>query len=1263
MPAGLLAQIGDSADGRFTAFEGAVLFIDVEGYSTLTERLTAAGPEGVEELGRRLNRTFGAILGAVREHGGRVALFAGDALLAYWDGPVDETWRPALACARRLATAPLPGADDGWRPRLRQGVGLGACWAALVGPSDGPELILGGPAVAQAFAARRLAAPGRVVLASADALPVLGTSVGAGFVELQRDVDWKGGPTPEDDPGRHAGLVPGMVPLAVTRSLEHGSLDWIGSRRQVHPVFLRFGGLELSADSTGAIGHRLDALAHRLRAGIRPLVGRAGQLVFDDNGLVFLCAPGLPGLSGARDAELALNVLQAAAEVAREGGLSPAGGVASGTPFSRVVGDDWRRAYVTIGAPMNLAARLMALGPGLRTTDEVAGRVEQFELGPPSSRELKGLREPVTVRPLLRARQVDAFVGREPQLVRILEAAGAGRRGRGRALLLEADAGLGKSTLLEVACRRARDLHVPVVRAGAGIQEGAAAYAGVRALLCRALGRPERATPDELTEALRSVLARDPDRLELAPLVATALPIRLAETPLTRTLRGQDRAEASLALLLSLVVDATPAGALVVVEDVHWIDSASVRLLGQLRRRRPDLSLLLTARPMSAGATRLDDGLGAVERLRLEPLGDPEVVALAEAALEGPVDEELGATLVRASAGSPLLVREILLDLRRDDALRRRDGRWVLRPDVAPAPPRSARALLGSRIDALSALAQLTIKTAAAIGSDVEPQLLHRVLPSEVSVDELDAELEDLRLGQLLVRRADGVLRFDHALVRDAAYEQLLYEQRRTLHRTIALALEDEDEEEQVPAELLRHWEAAGDLERALPWADLAADRAAQAGAWAEAVRLLDRCVELAEDRADATTVQRIRWHRKLSEAHGYLGHTGERREFADRALRLSEVALGRTVTRVPLLVSRHVLEARLAAARPEPDPALRARHVELARAFGQAAVVRYFDGDAVGLLTYTLEAIDHAARAELKADLIRRLAELGGALGIGGLHRFGVRMLERAIQLGDQSDDEGSLAYAHMVRALYLTGIADWTVVADSLETSQRIAERIELYVDWGNAQMIAVWMRFYRGQWEEARRRAERFLVRAREAGNEQHESWATRALGVLAMQQGDVARAAGLLEASLAVPERARAHGEIFESLGSLCRALMLDGQGERALEVGTRAARLAREMRRPTSHAVSIAAGHLCAACLDARRRGANLRAWQRVEKEAFALMGRVARAFPVAAPVARGLRAARLAQRGRRAAARSAAERARRSAARAGVTLAWALDEG
>ncbi|MFI6094478.1 ATP-binding protein [Lentzea sp. NPDC051213] len=332
-------------------------------------------------------------------------------------------------------------------------------------------------------------------------------------------------------------------------------------------------------------------------------------------------------------------------------------------------------------------------------------------------------------------------------------------------------------------------------------------------------------------------------------------------------------------------------GLVIVVEDVHWADAASLLVLSHLAVRLRNVLMFATFRdPCPAVA----DLMRSARRIDLRGLSADEVAEL--------VGVEHAATVAALTSGNPLFVTEIARAVQ--------DGTW--RPDQ---PPRSVRDIVTARLDRLAPDAAALVRTAALIGRDFDPDLTAAASGVPISALDQAATLID----------ATGH-RFVHALTRDAVDASLTTAERRTLHRRIA--------EEMVAsgaghyADIARHWSACGETETARTWTIRAAEDAVTRLAYEEGVRLyraaasiedsceiqvrlgkaayfagdLPGCVQAAERAADlASTPEQIAEAALVLEAAPGAGVNAVATPLCDNALRQPTS----TATRARLLAQR----------------------------------------------------------------------------------------------------------------------------------------------------------------------------------------------------------------------------------------------------------------------------------------------------------------------------------------------------------------------
>lgn len=477
------------------------------------------------------------------------------------------------------------------------------------------------------------------------------------------------------------------------------------------------------------------------------------------------------------------------------------------------------------------------------------------------------------------------LVGRGPERRAVEELVGAARAGRGGALAVVADAGLGKSALLEhVDATLPAD--VRVLRLTGVEVESDLAYAGLATLVDQA-----GAAVEALDDAARAVLAG-------AIGAGDRIPV------------GLEVHRATLALLAALGADGP---VLVLADDVHWVDGASLGLLTFVARRlaHDPVAVLLAGRP-SPG---LLPHLAGIHRLTLAPLAQVQGVDLL--AGHGLADG-VAAACWSATGGNPLAMVELAAVLTEDQ----RSGRAPL-PDPIP--------LTGPIRDVFAArLATLGpgIRAALAIGA-VETSGSSAVLARALAAGAVDPD--GLRAAEAagFVRVDDGLLRWGHPLARAALLDSLDPDARRAAHRAVATALAGTDHD----ARLAFHLAAAaeGPDEAVAAQLDAVAELAVARGAPSAAAAAWEAAIGLSVD--DDARFERV--HAAITARWG----NGE----TERVVRVGRPLVEQTV-----------------------DPA---RRVRLALMVGQAVV--WWDGPIAGARYLGAEAARVAAHDPGSAALL----------------------------------------------------------------------------------------------------------------------------------------------------------------------------------------------------------------------------------------------------------------------------------------------------
>jgi len=423
-------------------------------------------------------------------------------------------------------------------------------------------------------------------------------------------------------------------------------------------------------------------------------------------------------------------------------------------------------------------------------------------------------------------------IGRERELASLEDHLLEATAGRGRAVLLSGEAGLGKSALLRRFVEQAR-------------------------------ARGTRVLVGECTE----IEARRPFGPFIDAFVSADLPLppELAQGgPGALPVAEVERYRVHVAFAERLADAARDQPVVMIVEDLHWADEATNELVPYLARklREARVLLLITYRsdelhrlhPLNHVLAELSRGRLAddvrLKRLTLEEVGEVIKAALG---LAGPPSTEFRQALFERTEGNPFFVEEILRALVEKGELEYRDGAWHRMKAVSELTiPASLRDAVQQRLLGLEPRARKAIQIAAVIGQRFDFEVL-------VAVSGLDesALLETIKAAidaQLVREESDAegneTFAFRHALSREAVLAELLQRERRLLHRGVGEAIERlaASAPEARAEELAYHFDEARDTARAYRYHGLAAERSVRMAAPAGAIRHLERAIELAPD-------------------------------------------------------------------------------------------------------------------------------------------------------------------------------------------------------------------------------------------------------------------------------------------------------------------------------------------------------------------------------------------------------------------------------
>ncbi|HTS99415.1 MAG TPA: AAA family ATPase [Streptosporangiaceae bacterium] len=763
-----------------------------------------------------------------------------------------------------------------------------------------------------------------------------------------------------------------------------------------------------------------------------------------------------------------------------------------------------------------------------------------------------------------------ALVGRDSELAILAMLVKQAAAGRGGAVLIEGEPGIGKSTLVRAALATAAD-------AGAQVFWGAGDELG-------------QALP--LLPLLEGLRVRDPST---NPRRNTIVGLLRGEVPADR---GADVSAALAEQLLALVAEqCAERPTILVVDDLQWADRASVTLWGRLARYAPQAPLLLvgTMRPVPQreDLLALRRVVGDAARLRLSGLTEGAVAELIAALVGGQPDGEL-LRLADGAAGNPLYVTELVAALERSSSLTISEaGAASLTSDSAPG---SLSAAIADRLDFVSGPVREVLRAAALLGVDFAVRDLAIVLGRTVT--DLIPALDEARAAGVLAESGYG-LAFRHPLIRAALYDAMPAPLRAAWHRDAARALAEVGAPaDRVARQLLRAVGGPdGRAERLDGWmlswlvrtAELLIGQAPQVAA-----ELLREAVVS----APAGSAQHECLVSRLADALYRVGDTAEAEQVANQALDHAvdpdllvdlhwtlaqcRMRVGRSAESLatldramasPGISARHrarllVLAARMHDNLGEVEKAGQLAATALAAAseagdnwaIGWALHVLTIVAAAQGQVTDALSLADRAlavTQADPALTDLRLLLQINKAVTLGNLDRYeeAFAAARQARHLADQVGTVIRLAQAHGALGQLLFDTGRW---ADALAEVQilhdDLKEAIAACSDLGIAAVIC----FHRGEISAARRYLAAAVPHAERIGN--------RVIGPLALARSLDLEQAGAVPEALAVlsagfGDRTEELDEIEDLLADAVRLAMATDVPDMARTLAGHAAALA------------------------------------------------------------------------------------------------------
>ncbi len=539
-------------------------------------------------------------------------------------------------------------------------------------------------------------------------------------------------------------------------------------------------------------------------------------------------------------------------------------GINTGLVVVGSIGNDLSMDYTAMGDTINLTSRLESFAePGTILVSENTQRLvsDRFSFGPGEEYRVKGkksavtaykvldTKEDVTLRDFQTEGRLTRFVGRKREINTLTDRIDLAKESQGQIISVIGEAGLGKTRLIH----ELRDLlgneDLRWVE-GKSLSYGKSIPYFPIINLLKSFFRiesdySERVTKNKIEKEIREI---DSDLLWTLPFLYSLLSIGPSDKSIEQMHEREIRRKSYEAVNSIFQRQSRKQPLLLVVENLHWVDSASEELINHIVHNiaRSRIIILVSTRP---GHLHLFSDKSYYTQIILSPLSDADCESMIKQILKTQdVSRDLQDLILNKCEGNPLYLEEVVKDLLEQGAIKVSMGKSSLsKKGHELAVPGTILSIIMSRVDRLDENLKNTLQCASVIGREFSFPLLNGITGGGI---ELHEDLEKLKELELIYDKGpspEPEYLFKHALTQEATYNSLLFGRRKDLHLSIGKLLENTHKNrlEEYYETLAYHFYHGEDVEKSLEYMTLAGDKAFRLHSTREAMEFYQKAIEL----------------------------------------------------------------------------------------------------------------------------------------------------------------------------------------------------------------------------------------------------------------------------------------------------------------------------------------------------------------------------------------------------------------------------------
>ena len=1187
------------------------MFIDLSGFTPLTETLMAQGNEGAERLSRILNNIFVPTVRIVYAQQGFIPHFAGDAFTAVF--PVSESDHQALnilQAAQKIRD--LFGSKDFRFGEFQIGIKIGLSFGMIEWGIVGDQFksfYFRGSAIEQCTESQVRASQQEIILDQPlkDLLPdsaPISSYTSNGYYLYTGSMEpppFNRQPPLSERPDVQTDIAEVFLPNSVVHFNEQGEF------RSVISVFCSFDGISTH--------EALNEFVSIVLSEVVAFSGYFKEVDFGDKGGVLVAFFGAP-ISFENNIERALEFVAAVREQFKDlrkriPELAFRVGITSGVAYTGIVGGMERCQYAAVGNRVNLAARLMTYANwGEILVDEEIARDKHFSFDLKGNIRYKGVDGPVATYKVVgrNSTQLPGFsgkmVGRQKELRQLQNYFKSLLRKQEKGIAyIYGEAGIGKSRLafeLKEKLNKAHKINwftclsdqilqkpfnpfvyflkdyfkqSPEVAFQLNFQRFSEEFDQLVAQLS--------SDEEEVQGQLRKELLRTKD-------VLAALVGLQQKGSMWESLDAKGRYINTLDALQALFsAESLLCPTIIEMEDGHWMDEYSIEFLNDFIKKvdSDQVIILISSRykddgskPAIIDTERAKLSGFSIKEVDLNILSPDALRLYAETSLGAAISPEFIELLQRTTNGNPFYLEQLIEYFQESKLLVKQDEKWHIQ-DQSIKLSNSIQAILTARIDRLSNLVRETVKAAAVIGREFEVPVLSEVMKSQElftdeSIDINQALQEQIQVAERSqIWKAMTELRyiFRHSLLREAVYDMQLRTRLRQLHLHIAMAIEKvyADQIEQHLVDLAFHYEQAEEWEKTKVYLQKAGDHARRNFQNQRSIDFFDKLIGLLNDKDDRN--DRFKVLLKKGKILELIGQWEACRKVYNQALTIAQelddkVLLGRSNNCLGhlLLLQGHYRDAKLYLEIAANFFEASDDQIGISKVYGDLGNLYFRQGkynEAKSNFTKSIEISEGMIGAPRNTQIV---ANLGLTHMNQGNYDEGISWLSRHLEPSRQNNDKQGMAVLYTNMGIVYFEKGDYDSAGDALEKGMHLAEEL------GNKQLSSIAIGCLgsvferKGYYQKAMENFQKDLQLAEELGDQQGTAIALGLIGDLCSVMGQFDAAIEYLQRTLTISRSLGYKKGIAKAVNTLGDIYYFKQEYQRSLKNYNQAIEVTREI---------------------------------------------------------------------------------------------------